>query len=111
MAGLEAARRARAAVEQVRALLTDPTPEGLEQSAGQLKTAIQALESLQAGILSGERPATAAIRTEMSALRRELTIASRLLAHAAALHSAWGRLLALDDEPAAPAGPRLVAHG
>ncbi len=99
---VQAARKARKGIEQVRKLLLCPTAESVAACAAPLQEAIRCMENLQ-DKLTRSRPFTGPpaqiLRTEVLNLTRELSQAQALLTSAGRFYEGYGRLLLPDQPP------------
>jgi hypothetical protein len=104
-AQIQAARRARRSIEQMRKQLLCPTAEAVSACTEPLAEAIGCLETLQTALRAarpGEgRPAgaTGELGAEIVRLRKELAQVSALLRSAAEFHEGYGRLLRSFQDP------------
>jgi hypothetical protein len=122
---LQAARRARKGIEQIRKQLLCPTPEAVSACAAPLTEAIRCMEMLQADLRQGlpvRSDLARELGPEIVQLRKELAQASALLQSAAEFHEGFGRLLRSHQEPETgysrqgaalrqPEARRFLVHG
>jgi hypothetical protein len=99
---IQAAKRARRGIEQIRKQLLCPTPEAVNACVAPLTEAIRCMEMLQKDLQAvrvRDRQATRELGTEIGQLRRELSIVSALLRSAAEFNEGYGRLLHSFQDP------------
>ena len=100
-AQIQAARRARRGIEQVRKQLLCPTPESVSACAAPLTEAIHCMEMLQTDLrsaASSHRAGDRELSVEVLRLRTELAHANALLRSAAQYYEGYGRLLRSQED-------------
>ena len=95
-AEIQAAKRARKGIEQIRKQLVSPTTESVHACAGPLSEAMRCMEMLQAELRQLPSRNTGLARElgpEVLGLRKELSQVTALLQSAAEFNEGYGRLL------------------
>lgn len=124
-AQIQAARRARKGIEQIRKRLLCPTVESVNGCAEPLTQAIECMEMLQLELQQappGRGDFARELGSEIVRLRKELTQANALLQSAAQFNEGYGRLLRSHQETdtgysrlgtalQSPPALRLIVHG
>jgi hypothetical protein len=99
---IQAAKRARRGIEQIRKQLLCPTPEAVNACVPPLSEAIRCMQMLQTDLQAvrvRDSQATKELEVEIGQLRRELTLVSALLRSAAEFNQGYGRLLQSFQDP------------
>jgi hypothetical protein len=99
---IQAAKRARRGIEQIRKQLLCPTPEAVNGCVAPLSEAIRCMETLQTDLRAVRVPdsqATRELGREIGQLRKELSLVSALLRSAAEFNEGYGRLLHSFQDP------------
>ena len=108
---IESARQVRRSVFAVRQKLLNPTAKALETCTPHLRRAIAVLAGLQQRLPDVEARNRGELRTELSALRRELREICALLESASAFHSALAQLLAPQADDSIRYSAKGIAAG
>jgi len=88
--------RARRHVEELRLGLLSPSPEDVLRCLPGLESAIDCLRSVEEELRqspNSEGRSSLAIRAELNQFKKDLNMIGRLIAHGAALHEGWARIL------------------